>query len=348
MTHSTIRPSLVRGIAAIAVAGLAGAALLVGAPAQAATDPIITINPTVGDPAKPSGPPVAPLGFALTSAGEITTFSLSDPSQSSAKAITGIPAGSKIIGIDERPKTGQLYAVVKNADSSGSAYTVVPETGVATKAFDLTSISGAVPGDTGPKLLEGTRFGVDFNPSADALRITSDSGQNLRALPSDRVAVGVNRVAGNTFTDLVLNYAGVTATGIEASAYTNNVATTGGVTALYNVDANRSQLTLQNPPNNGTQTAPVPLALNSRPVSGLDIATSGGVDTTYLAIANNKKGAQVTNPVEALLAALGVAKQRQNTVVTLYTVNLATGELTSVGSFFNNTVVDIAVDTPAP
>lgn len=344
MTHSPFKPSLARGVAVAAALGLASAALLAGAPAQA--DPIITINPTVGDAAKPSGPPVAPLGFALTSAGEITTFSLADPSKSSAKAITGIPAGAKIVGIDERPKTGQLYAVVKNADSSGSAYIVVPGTGVATKAFDLTAISGAVPGDTGPKLLDGNRFGVDFNPSADALRITSDTGQNLRALPSDRVALAVARVAGNTFTDLTLNYAGTTATGIDASAYTNNVATTGGATALYNVDAALSQLTLQNPPNNGTQTLPVPLALDGRPVSGLDIATNGGVDTAYLATANNKKGAQVSNPVEALLAALGVAKQRQNTVVSLFTVNLTTGQLTGVGSFFNNTVIDIAVDTP--
>lgn len=339
----SFRSPLARTLAA--TAGLASAVVLVAAPAQAANDPIITINPTVGAPSKPSGPPVAPFGFALTSAGEITTFSLANPSQSSAKAITGIPAGSTIVGIDERPKTGDLYAVVKAADGAGSAYTVVPSTGAATKAFDLTNVS---PGTSGRTLLDGARFGVDFNPSADALRIISDTGLNLRALPSDRVVTGVNRFAGDTFTDKTLNYAGVTATGIEASGYTNNVATTGGATALYNVDAKLSQLTLQVPPNDGTQTAPVPLALNKRPVAGLDITTAGGVNTAYLATQNNIAFATPANPLESLLVTLGLAKPRPFQVVNLAKVDLTTGALTSVGNFFNNTVIDIAVDTPAP
>ena len=343
MTHLT--PSRARSIAAAAVVSLAGAALLTGAPAQAASQPIITINPTVGAPAAPSGPPVAPFGFGLTSANQITTFSLSNPSQSSTKAITGIPATAKIVGIDERPKTGQLYAVVKNSNGTGSAYTIVPATGAATKAFDLVSITATAAGNTGAKLLEGTRFGVDFNPAADALRITSDSGQNLRALPSDRVAGGFSRTAGDTFTDGTLNYAGVTATGIVGSAYTNSVATT-TATALFNVDAALSQLTLQNPPNDGTQSSPVPLALAKRPVAGFDIGTTGGINTAYLATANNTATAQVTNPIEALLVTLGLAKPRQYPVVNLSTVNLTTGELTPVGNFFNNTVIDIAVDTP--
>lgn len=335
-----------RRIATVAVVGLVGAAVLASVPAQAtAASSPVTVTITVGDPAKPSGPPVAPFGFALTSAKEIVTFSLADPSRSAAKAITGLPVGSTVVGIDERPKTGTLYAVVKAANGNGSAYTITPATGVATKAFDLVNIS---PGTSGPVQLDGVRFGVDFNPSADALRITSNTGQNLRALPSDRVVALVNRFAGDTFTDGTLNYAGTTASGIEASAYTNNVAITGGATALYNVDAAQSQLTLQNPPNNGTQVLVAPLLLNSRPVAGLDIATTSGVDTAYLATANNTVKAKVSNPLEALLVAAGLAKVREYPVVNLSTLSLTTGALTSVGNFFNNTVVDFTVDTPAP
>ncbi len=94
--------------------------------------------------------------------------------------------------------------------------------------------------------------------------------------------------------------------------------------------------------------AVAPLALNNRPVAGLDIATAAGADTAYLATQNNTMKAKVTNLLEAALVALGVAKVREYPVVNLSTVNLTTGALTSVGNFFNNTVIDIAVDTTVP
>jgi hypothetical protein len=68
-----------------------------------------------------------------------------------------------------------------------SVYTIAPATGQAMLAFALVA-----PGRTAatqpvtPIVLSGTEFGVDFNPAADALRIVSDTGQDLRALPSAR------------------------------------------------------------------------------------------------------------------------------------------------------------------
>ena len=65
--------------------------------------------------------------------------------------------------------------------------------------------------------LEGTYFGVDFNPAADRLRIISDTGQNL--------AHNVNP-QGTTAVNMVLNYPAPVsinpALGVTGAAYTNN------------------------------------------------------------------------------------------------------------------------------
>ncbi|NJM09099.1 DUF4394 domain-containing protein [Candidatus Gracilibacteria bacterium] len=97
-----------------------------------------------------------------------------------------------------------------------------------------------------PLVLEGTNFGVDFNPAADRLRIVSDSGQNLRINPDTGVAA----------TDKDLGYAPndpneKKTPGVAAAAYTNNDndPTTG--TDLYDIDATRGALALQAPPNDG-------------------------------------------------------------------------------------------------
>lgn len=50
----------------------------------------------------------------------------------------------------------------------GGIYRIVEASAVATKVSQLT-----VP-------LEGSSFGVDFNPAANALRVVSETGQNLR------------------------------------------------------------------------------------------------------------------------------------------------------------------------
>jgi len=105
-----------------------------------------------------------------------------------------------------------------------------------------------------PIVLRGTGFGVDFNPDADALRIVSDTGQNLRALPSARTVAMVARNAGDTLTDGNLNYTpGVTETGVNSAAYTNDDASLTPPTALFDIDAaTQRDLVSQSPPNSGT------------------------------------------------------------------------------------------------
>jgi hypothetical protein len=69
-----------------------------------------------------------------------------------------------LVGIDFRVQDGNLYGV----GNGGGVYRINRNTAAATFVNSLT-----VP-------LDGTVFGVDFNPAADRLRIISDTGQNLR------------------------------------------------------------------------------------------------------------------------------------------------------------------------
>lgn len=283
-------------------------------------------------------------GYALDAAGNIHTLTLGSPGGATVKAITGVPAGSTILGIDERPKTGALYALVRDAAGQLSAFLVNPATGAATPELTLVDGTGA------PVAGNGSSFGVDFNPVADALRITSDAGQNLRVLPSDRAA----GLKGRTFVDGALSYDPITASpratagGINASAYTQNLfAPT--TTTLFNIDSSKSALTTQTPPNDGTQVKKADLALGGRPVQGFDILTNAANDEVALAVLGNTTvTVPPANLVEQLLQQLGLQKPKTVQRSVLVEINESTGALGTVGAFATNGVVDLAVDTPAP
>src|SRR5262249_14021470 len=113
--------------------------------------------------------------YALTSGGKLAKFNAARPDVLiSSRAITGLRTGESLLGIDFRPATGELYG----AGSNGGIYVINPDTAVATLRTTLT----ADPADTTNPFtaLRGTRFGVDFNPVPDRLRIVSDANQSLR------------------------------------------------------------------------------------------------------------------------------------------------------------------------
>ena len=150
-------------------------------------------------------------------------------------AITGLPGGESIVGLDVRPLNGQLYALGKTS----RLYVINPRTGAARQV-------GATPFIP---VLAGASFGFDFNPTVDRIRVTSDAEQNLRLNPDDGTVAGV---------DTNLAYApgdpgAGTNPNVAGSAYTNSFA---GATAttLYDIDNARHALVIQNPPNDGTLT----------------------------------------------------------------------------------------------
>ena len=222
--------------------------------------------------------------IGVTAAGNLVRFSSATPGTIDATVpVTGLQAGETILGIDVRPATRQLYAL----GSTGRIYIVNQTTGAARLAATLNTA------------LNGTAFGVDFNPVPDRLRIVSDADQNLRVNVSDGVAA----------VDGALAYAAGDANAgqnpnVVGAAYTNNFAGA-ATTTLYVIDSNRDVLATQNPPNAGT----------------LNTVGSLGVDTTDVV------GFDITNPGGAALAVLTVGGVSQ-----LYTINLTTGAATLVGN----------------
>lgn len=242
------------------------------------------------------------MAVGLTTDQRLTCFSENRPGDARAiGTVTGLMSGDMLVGIDFRVQDGMLYGVSK----AGGVYRIDTATAVATKVSQLTVA------------LEGTQFGVDFNPAADRLRIVSDTGQNLR----HNIGTG-----GVTIVDGPLNYtAGTAATGVTGSAYTNNDLNPATATTLFALDTMLDQVALQSPPNAGTLAATGKLGMDVAAVAGFDI---------YNRV---RDGASVG--AEAL-AVLGMA----GADAALYSVDLLTGKATARGTFARgDQVSDIAI-----
>ncbi len=237
--------------------------------------------------------------------------------------ITGLRSGEKLVGIDFRPRDGQLYGV-GSKDSGAVLYRIDAETGVATVVAPLVTVANA------PIVLVGEQFGVDFNPAADAMRIVSDTGQNLRAFPSATTPAGVARTTGQTIVDGNLNEAGGTGTGIVGAGYINNDNDPATGTTLYDIDAATDRLLIQNPPNSGTLVNVGSLQVPTRPVAGFDILTIpvNGVATNFAYIATTS---ETGKPLSSLR-----------------TIDLATGATATEWGTFGVQVLDIAVEVALP
>src|SRR3954470_16403021 len=153
-----------------------------------------------------SVPPAGAVPIVVSNGSTIVNADTNNlPSPSAPITVTGLQAG--LLGIDQRPATGQLYGI----DSTGRVYVIDPSTGVATQ---VGSAAAFMPG--------GTAYGSDFNPVVDKIRVVSDSEQNMRLNPDD----------GTLFsTDTPLNPPG----NVAAAAYTNNTAGATSTT-LYDIN----------------------------------------------------------------------------------------------------------------
>jgi hypothetical protein len=231
----------------------------------AGTSALVTIDLGTGA-ATPVGPVAAGpyRGFTVLSRGvplvrlhnnELTRFLSAAPTSTlGTVTISGLQPGEDILGIDMRPADGQLYGI----GSASRLYLLNPITGAATQIGPVFSTP-----------LAGTRFGVDFNPVVDRLRVVSDAQQNLRINPNDGAVVAV---------DGPLSPAGT----VAGVAYTNNVDGAAS-TVLYDIDAATDQLLIQSPPNNGLLTVVGPLGVDTSSVVAFDISP---LDNTAFAALN--------------------------------------------------------------
>jgi hypothetical protein len=250
-----------------------------------------------------SGPELTIIG--LTADQRLVRFQECLPRQVQALGrVSGLQApDTALVGIDFRVQDGQLYGV----GNGGGVYTLNPTTAQATFVNTLT-----VP-------LVGTFFGVDFNPAANALRIISDTGQNLR-LPF------AGALAGQTQTDPPLNYPGPPvinpATGLSGAAYTNNDLDANTGTTLVNIDTALNQVVIQSPPNAGALVATGLLTVDPDTAVGFDIYT------------RLRDGVASTNSGFASLVVGGVTGW--------YRLNVVTGQAILIDTF-GEAVVDIAI-----
>jgi hypothetical protein len=217
--------------------------------------------------------------------------------------VSGLVHDSSLIGIDYRPANNTLYGV----GNTGGVYTIDAGNASAKLVSRLN------------QPLQGTSFGVDFNPTVDRLRIVSDTGQNLR----------VNVDDGTTNVDGTLNIPGTTpvnpALGVTAVAYTNNDADPNTATTLFDIDTTNDNTVIQAPANAGSLSPTGKLGVDATSPVGFDIYSSLGYGTTT--------GLRAL----ATFTAPGGSP-------TLYGVDLLAGRVAPVGSF-RVPVVDIAIPT---
>ncbi|MBJ7518983.1 MAG: DUF4394 domain-containing protein [Solirubrobacteraceae bacterium] len=230
---------------------------------------------------------------AVTDGTKIVRFTSDAPNATKAVNVRGLQPNETLVGLDIRPANGKLVGL----GSTGRIY-------------DVSAFTGQVRplGEPFTPTLDGESFGFDFNPTVDRIRITSDANQDLRLVPD------TGQVA---FVDGTLTYGpGDQNFGrdplIVGSAYTNPDTDPATGTALFNLDAARDSLILQDPPNAGGLKTVGALGVNIGADAGFDIGASG---VAYAAVM--PRGAKGS---------------------VLYTVNLQTGAATRVKRIGPNSV----------
>ncbi|PSF37355.1 PEP-CTERM sorting domain-containing protein [Aphanothece hegewaldii CCALA 016] len=236
--------------------------------------------------------------IGLTDNNSLVLFYPNNSSNTQTVGITGI--SGNLVGIDVRPADKKLYGVT----DSNSIYTIDPSTGIAQLVMNPPTV---------PFTLNGTSFGVDFNPVPDRIRVVSDADQNLRLNPiTGGIALNPNTTPA---IDVPLSYAsGDPNAGadpnIVAAAYTNNFAGT-TTTTLFNIDSNLDILVRQGgfnvPP--GTP-SPNDGQLFTIGALGIDFGSQGGFDI-------------FSNGQDMAFAASGSS---------LYSIDLTTGAATTLGT----------------
>ncbi len=147
----------------------------------------------------------------------------------------------------------------------------------------------------------GIGFGFDFNPTVDRIRITTTQTDNIRVNPNNGALAAVDTNLAYAAGDP--NFG--TAPTVCGSAYSNNFPGA-ATTTLYDIDETTDALVIQNPPNGGLLNTVGPLGFNTDQRVGFDIDVAG---TAFASLTPN------AGPTS-----------------TLFTVNLATGQATAVGT----------------
>lgn len=242
--------------------------------------------------------------YALTASHELIHFDPARPADILHRhKITGLAGGESLVGIDYRVARGVMYAL----GSSGQLYTV--DTGTAT----LTPVGDKRLAINLPK----GRFGFDFNPAADRIRVVSGNF-NLRMHPDTGAAVDATPDQSSFQPDGVLAFVAgdrymARTPNIIAAAYTYN-SENEKLTTNYAIDGKLGTLVIQGSREN---TQPV-VSPNTGVISTLGELGTGPLADAHFDISD------ISNTALAALTPEGGKTQ-------LYRIDLETGKATAIG-----------------
>ena len=316
-------PAVGEAFAALSVSGtsslyridlVTGAATLVGSFGLIARDIAFT-------------PELAPVNWINGFGTTLLRSRISTLGTATTVAFTGVTAGERVVGIDGRPATGQLFGLgVNPVSNTGTLYLIDPQTGAAL-VVGTTSQIAFVDAIGSAVDLPDASWGFDFNPAVDRIRVISSTGVSFRLNPNTGAPVdgdfggAAGSVAGIN-PDGAIN--GAVSIGIGGAAYSNNfVGTT--VTTLYTLDPSGNRLFIQNPPNLGTQTATKIVTSNGVPFD-FDTVTGFDIPPGVNAPSSN---AEATGAGFAAMTAAGV--------LSLYRIDLPTAAVQSLGTIATGT-----------
>lgn len=244
----------------------------------------------------------AELTVGLTSTSQLVSFDTAAPGSIllTSPAITGLSQGDSIVDIDYYPVNGLLHGI----GSSGTLYRIDRATGAAVV-------------DAIPQTSMGVAQDMDFNPSADRLRVFSAGDANFRITPSVGTGGSNGANIGLVTADGTLAFAGGTPNpNLVGAAYINNFDGT-ATTTLYSIDADLNALIIHSG-------APQFSTLAQVGALGVDVGQNVGFDVSISGVAFVSNGNS------------------------LFTINLATGALSSIGTIGGGLNVTTIAVVPAP
>lgn len=212
----------------------------------------------------PASAVAAEIFYGATAGDELVSFTSQAPNRIlTSETFEGLAINENVIGLDQRPATGQLYALT----SAGRMLIVNPASGDVKQVGD-------------PIALAGTRFGFDFNPVVDRIRIVSDTDQNLRVHPETGAVVAADGALAYGAGDAGAG----TNPAVGGAGYTLGVfgAAAPASTTLFDIDSARNALVRQDPPNAGTLVSIGGLGVDVTDDVQLDVSRD---QVTYAALA---------------------------------------------------------------
>jgi hypothetical protein len=130
----------------------------------------------LADPTRPSSEPA--YGITPGATPELRRFTTTDPTPTATWPVTGVAAGTDVVGLDVRPSTGGLYGVGSNGQVYALAVPSGPGTVVATPL-----------GSPLPQFVAADPVGFEVQPTADVARVVNGV-RSYRLRFSDGALIG--------------------------------------------------------------------------------------------------------------------------------------------------------------